>query len=407
LAAPALERVSALDLIRGVAVLGILAVNVLHFSNAPSAVFTPHATSIGTAADVGVFAAILVLFEGKMRALFSMLFGASLLLLTDRAAQTAGDGPAPVVRRLLWLAVIGYLHFLLLWDGDILFLYAIAGLAALPLRHAAAWPLCASGLMLFSLWQAHGLASWWPGVAREQAVLAGTAAPDAQKAHRLVLAERRSADAQAIATIRSGMSAQVASKLRERPFYPLRMVATALGETLSYVLIGMALLRSGFFTGGWKRRQFRGMALAGIGLGGAATLGFATWAIPAHFPELAMVAAISYGLGFPHLLMALGYAALLVLASRGASWLGDRLRAAGRMALTNYLATTLVMTFLFHSWGLGLAGRVPVAHLSLFVLLGWGLMLGWSPLWLRHFRQGPLEWGWRSLVEGRMLPLRR
>ena len=106
--------------------------------------------------------------------------------------------------------------------------------------------------------------------------------------------------------------------------------------------------------------------------------------------------------------MALGYLAALVLAAPRllTTGVGQRLAAAGRMAFSNYLGTSLVMCSLFYGWGLGLVGRVPHALQPAFVLLAWGLMLAWSPWWLARFRQGPLEWLWRSLTEARALPFK-
>ena len=106
---------------------------------------------------------------------------------------------------------------------------------------------------------------------------------------------------------------------------------------------------------------------------------------------------------------ALGYAALLMLAAPLVirSWIGQRLIAAGRMAFSNYIGTSLVMCGIFYGWGLGRFGQAGAAEHWLFVVLGWALMLAWSAPWLAHFRQGPLEWLWRSLTEWRRLPLRR
>jgi uncharacterized protein len=108
-------------------------------------------------------------------------------------------------------------------------------------------------------------------------------------------------------------------------------------------------------------------------------------------------------------LLAIAYAALLMLAAPAllATRFGALLSAAGRMAFTNYIATSLVMTAIFYGWGLGLIGTVGPAEQWLFVALGWALMLGWSRLWLAHFAQGPLEWAWRSLTEWRVLPFTR
>ena len=105
----------------------------------------------------------------------------------------------------------------------------------------------------------------------------------------------------------------------------------------------------------------------------------------------------------------IGYAALLVLLARSFAdgWLGERVVAAGRMAFSNYLGTSLLMTFLFHGWGLGLYARYGRAELLGFVVLGWIVMLAWSKPWLAHFRFGPLEWAWRCLTYRRIEPMRR
>lgn len=396
----AAERIATLDLVRGVAVLGILAVNILAFSGPVSGSYAPDVPLPGSAADGWTFAVMLVLFEGKMRALFSILFGASLLLFIDRAEARGRNGTALQVRRLGWLALFGYLHFLLLWDGDILFLYAVAGLAALALRRAEVPAMVACALLLFSAWQAVGTAKWLPAALLEQAVAAGQADAEDRQRYESLIAQRRQTDVEDLASLQLGMAAQVDEKLVERPFWPLRVAFFMIGETLAYVLIGMALMRGGFFTGGWWPAQLGRMALAGIGLGGTATLAFAAWAMTRGWPEMAMHTAINYGLGFPHLLMALGYAALLVryaprlLATR----LGRRLSAAGRMALSNYIVTSLVMTALFHGWGLGLAGRLPEAALAPVVIAAWAAMVGWSAPWLARFGQGPLERLWRRLA---------
>jgi len=190
--------------------------------------------------------------------------------------------------------------------------------------------------------------------------------------------------------------------------FPLRVALGALGETVPLMLIGFVLCQWGFFTR-WPRAWLVAAVLGGIGVGGALSAGFAWWAWAHGFPYRSMVVAINHALGFPHLFMALGYAAALVMAAPAllASWPGRRLVAAGRMAFSNYIATTIVMTGLFYGWGLGLMGQVPASALPLFVLLGWALMLGWSTPWLARFRQGPLEWLWRSLVEGRRAAFRR
>lgn len=399
------DRIRTLDLIRGVAVLGILTINIASFAAPDSASFSPNLPQPGSTADNWSFAFTLIFFEGKMRALFSILFGASLLLFVERREEQGRDGTDLQVRRLGWLALIGWLHFALLWDGDVLFIYAIIGFALLLMQRTPPGQLLGIALALFALWQAWGVVRWMPAVMAEQQVIAGTATRTEYSAF---IAEERRQDRVDAATTLAPYTAEVAARLGDRPAYPLLLLIYIWGETLTYGMIGMALLKSGFFAGSWPHRRTMLLAGAGAGLGLTATAWFAAWVHPQGYPEMAMRMGMGFGLGFAHLTIALGYAALLVLATRPllATWLGQRLEAAGRMAFSNYLGTSLVMTALFNGWGLGLFGQYGAAGQWLFVIMGWGLMLAWSKPWLARYRQGPLEWLWRSLTEWQLLPNR-
>lgn len=403
------RRIAALDLVRGVAVLGIVAVNILSFAGPDSANYSPDLPRPGSTADEAVYFAVLVLFEGKMRALFTLLFGASMLLFIERADDQGRDGARLQVRRLGWLALFGYLHFVLLWDGDILFLYAAVGLAALSVRRAEPLPAVAAGLLLLTFWQGAGTALYWPVVSSEAAVRTGTASTAQTAFYEGALAEARGEDRDEAVEARLGFVAQARSRLTDRPWMPLLMIAFNFGETFPLMLIGIALYRTGFFSGGWPRRRMWQLAGFGMAFGGTLTLGFAGWAQANRYPEFAMQLAIHFLLEFPHLMMALGYAALLVLAAPRLlqSVPGQRLEAAGRMAFSNYIGTSLVMVGLFTGWGLEQFDRFGTARAWLFVPATWLLMLAWSKPWLGRFRQGPLEWAWRSLTERRWMPIRR
>ena len=438
------DRIRTLDLIRGVAVLGIVAINVAGFAAPESAAYSPNLPHPTGPANQWAYMANLVLFEGKMRALFSLLFGASLLLFIERADAAGRDGAALQLRRLGWLALFGVLHFTLLWDGDILFLYAVVGLVALGLRHLRPAQLVTAALLLLVLWQAMGSAMWGPSVVREHAVLSGDPSPTAQRNYAELSADFRQTDARDQAEAQLSWPGAVEVRVAGRPEYLPTLVFYNWGETLPLMLLGMALLRSGFFAGQWTRRRLRQVAAGGIALGGGVSLAFALWARGAGYPELAMHYALSYGLVLPHLALALGYAALLVLAAslppspsgegpgvgavgepnsqthkphpnpspkgeglkRLATTLVQQLEAAGRMAFSNYIATSLILTALCSGWGLGLYGQFGPAQRWTLVLLVWALMLSWSQPWLARYRQGPLEWAWRSLTEWRWLALR-
>jgi uncharacterized protein len=402
------DRVMSLDLIRGIAVLGILAINVAGFAGPPADVYAPVTHGSDPAIDSAVYALWLVLFEGKMRALFSILFGASMELFVRRAEADGRDGHALQLRRLGWLAVFGYLHWLVWW-GDILFDYALAGLAALALRQAPRRLLIVIALMTFAFSQAYDAIDWLPLAAAEHAVAAHSATPGQAKYlsdSRVTISENAARD---LTAVQRGLIPQALGKLADRPFEPLLNALSEIGEALPYMLLGVVLLRSGFFEGGWSRRRLIALACTGVLAGSAMTLPFAFWAWRNGYPFAAMHMAIGGGLSLAHLLTALGYAALLMLGagSLAQTQIGQRIAAAGRMALSNYLGSTLVMTAVFYGWGLGLIGRIGTAWQAAFVILGWALILGWSAPWLARFRQGPFEWIWRSLVEGRKISLAR
>jgi uncharacterized protein len=201
----------------------------------------------------------------------------------------------------------------------------------------------------------------------------------------------------------------LAERFAETLYQPFQVTLLSMGETVPLMALGMALFRSGFFTGGWPRAQLWRLALAGLALGLPLAAVQAWWGWSRGYPPEAMFELLIGPAGLPHLALTLAWAALLVLAAPALlrTRLGERLRAAGRMALSNYLLTSLVMAFCFFGWGLGLVGQVGAAQQWWLVLLGWTVMLLWSKPWLERFRQGPVEWLWRSLTEGRRLPFTR
>jgi uncharacterized protein len=402
------DRLASLDLIRGVAVLGILTINIGGFAGPGLETVSPNYMGRVSAADEWTFATSFLLFEGKMRALFTLLFGASMLLFIDRAEERGRPGIALQARRLLWLVLFGYLHFLLFWWGDILLFYALGGLLALPFCRLPGRALATIGIAGFILWHTVGVVDRLPHVMIEERVLDGAASAAEIDARQERISEFLEGSDEEALGANAGFVEHVRLKLASRSLEPFFGAKEYMGETLPLILIGMALFRSGFFSGDWGRAALRRTAIGVLAVGGAATLAMLAWVMPRHFPPSTMGMLIHYGAAVPHLLMAAGYGAALVLATPRLlrTWLGQRLEAAGKMAFSNYLGTTVVMTAIFNGWGLGLFDRFGPLQQVPFVLLGWILMLAWSKPWLTHFRRGPLEWVWRSLVEWRMLPNR-
>lgn len=394
--------------------LGILAVNIAGFAGPIATTDSPallQSGGIGHAsfADEASFAVVFVIFEGKMRALFSLLFGASMLLFVERAERRHQDGDLLQGRRLVWLGLFGYLHYVLLWWGDILFNYAVCGIFALMLRRLPVRALVVAGLAGFAAWHLWGALDSLPTIMAEEHTRLGIASAAERTLMAGNLADVHQRITQDLAQAHLGFVAQAADKLATAAGWPLVMTIYTIGESLPLMLLGMALYRSGFFAGSWSPRRLAALAGLGLALGLGWALALLGWVWVRHFPPLAMPDILSYWAGPEHLAMALGYAALLMLAAPRLlnNRLGARLAATGRMAFSNYLATSAVMCAIFYGWGLGLEGEVSrTAQLGL-VALGWVLMLAWSKPWLARFRQGPLEWAWRSLTEWRVMEMRK
>lgn len=343
--------------------------------------------------------------DGKMRAIFSALFGASLLLVAERAEAAGRGAVRPSLARLGTLLIFGLLHACLLWEGDILVLYAIVGLVALPLRRlpverllVLAAMLLAAGVVVLAL-HYQGLA------ALEQAATAPGAKPGDAALWRQALdgfgPPSPAALADDLALHRGSWATLAASLTAEEPERVRADLILSGPETLGLMLLGMAGLKSGFLAGRWTR----------AGYGRAAWIAYA-----AGVPPLALMAVVLAGRGFPPLptimfadcvampfrwAVAIGHAALIMRWLGGASTpFRSRVRAAGRMAFSNYLGTSLVMCAIFDGWGLGLYGRIERWMLLPFVFMAWGLMLAWSGPWLARFPHGPLEGLWRLLARG-------
>ena len=412
------SRLVALDFVRGIAILGILLLNIVGFAWPEIVYVSPRApTAPQSISDDWTWLAMFVLADGKFRGLFSLLFGASMLLFVDRAEAArqdfwGRDGAALQRRRLGWLALFGLAHFFLLWWGDILFLYAVCGFAALALRHwqprklaIAALTIYAAGILVIGSLTAVGAGSWL-----------GLGESGGETAAGITQRYGDEARAEIPATL-APWPTHVAHMICDAWSDPLTTVAFSWFETVPLMLIGMALFKSGMFAvtlagtlaGTWEAARLRRWAWRGIGTGLALTLPLAWWLWRANF---ALPLTLFVWLGpaaVGRLASTIGYAALAVLLARrfSGSALGERLVASGRMAFSNYIATSLVMTFIFHGWGLGLFARFGRFELIGFVLLGWALMLGWSKPWLARYRFGPLEWLWRSLTYAKLAPMRR
>src|SRR4030095_7708038 len=170
---------------------------------------------------------------------------------------------------------------------------------------------------------------------------------------------------------------------------------------------GMAGYKSGFLTGEWDDFYYRRVARITIPIGLAACAAIVAYDLASNFYIIGVFSAFVI-LATPFItIMALGYAALIVLASRRHGWLARRIAAAGRCAFTNYLGTSLIATFVFYGWGLGFYGSLSRWQAWLLVPVVWLIMLAWSKSWLENFYYGPFEWAWRRLSPRKLPPKRK
>jgi uncharacterized protein len=407
--ADANQRHISIDAVRGFAVLGILLMNIVGMGMPSFAYLDPTYWGGAQGADLATWAVNNVLTDGKMRALFTMLFGASAVLIAERAE---GKTPGPMqthYRRLFWLFVIGVAHAYLFWFGDILVCYAVAGVFIFPFRkleprtQIVVGAVILLGLLAKNLIEDQMLAQMY---AAATAPGAGAEAVKAWKDVSLMIAPPRSLGVQEVAGFGGGFMAALKARIYVAQLLQFVMLPTdSIPEAIGQMFLGMALFRTGFFTLGWSSRAY-GTAIAVGYLVFVPFTAALTWMIwKSGFAPIPLHQMEDWQqLSRPFIAAAHASALLLIVRSGTARAVVDRLAAAGRMAFSNYLMTSIITSLVFCGYGLGLYGK-----LSRFEELGvvggvWVFILLWSQPWLARFHYGPFEWLWRSLVQWRVQP---
>ena len=403
------DRIATIDTVRGFAVLGILVMNIMGMGHAGAAYLNPeYIGGLEDPLNVALWAVAAVAVDGKMRALFAMLFGASLLLMAE------GNPPEKQssrhVARMAVLFLIGLLHGLLLWTGDILLPFALVGLAVWPLRNQPAGRLFLFGILALTLQAAIHFAFALQGIAAQAAASLPNAAPQALEAWNNI----RSATwtdpedlARETAMYRGSLADILAIRAEANVFMRFFLLPFVFfGETFGLMLVGMALYRWSWWQGSRTSAHYANVASIALPVG-AITGAVLTWrnitsdfsAITFYFTEVVRT--------FSAPLLALGYAAVIILIVKSGAFSGltARLAACGRMALTNYLMASILASLLFTGAGLGLHSSLSRAQTLGVVLVIWALQLAWSKPWLERFRYGPFEWLWRSLARGARQPM--
>ena len=408
---PAPDRIATLDIVRGVAVMGILAMNIVAFAMPVGAYMNPMAYGSETSLDLAAYAFNFVLIDGKMRGLFSFLFGASMLLVIEKA-QAKGLNPASVhYRRMLVLLLFGAMHFYLIWYGDILFGYALIGMVAWFFRNMAPRKLIALGatLIFVQFLIMAGFASSAQGLAAAAAQPGASAETIASWKEMSVWVRVPTSAELAEQTGRAlgPWSGLVHYQSTHHRWDPLIFSLTFGPETLGYMLFGMAALKNGFISGGWDEQSYTRVAVRGFLVAVPIYLAIVSLIFLSGFAPVALFWLSMAATVLVRPVMIVAVAALIIILTDQGGWLVERIAAAGRAAFTNYLGTSLVMTGLFYGWGLGMFGELSRSQLWLVVLAAWVIMLIWSKPWLDRFQYGPLEWLWRSLARGSLQPMRK
>ncbi|PZO05548.1 MAG: DUF418 domain-containing protein [Alphaproteobacteria bacterium] len=390
------DRIFNLDMLRGFAVLGILAVNAMAFAWPIDLQMSEAARPFALTGANGVGHWVVdIFFYDKFRTLFTMLFGVSVFLV-------GGDGSDPargklLVRRLLWLLVFGAIHGLAFWFGDILLHYAYCGLIMMLMRRWSAKRL---------LWIGGGISLLWGLVAVGFTLLFANLGPQFEEAMKAGQPQITPADVMATVEIyRTGVLGALTENAEAWGMLQLVVSPILIPITVPLMMLGLGLFKSGFLSGRspvWVYSILIAAAAANLGVFGIVKWGEMNGQTfsPGGLGEAA---------GGLAPLITLGYASLLILMARfGLKPLVAVFVPVGRMAFTNYLTQTLIMVTLFYApWGPKWFGTMEPAALWGVVGAIWVAQIVWSPLWLSRFQMGPFEWAWRCLTYGRRVPLRK
>jgi len=395
------DRILSLDVIRGIAVMGIFSVNVVGMAMIENAYFYPPDYGFESLGDRIMWAANFFFVDGRFRSMFSILFGASMVLVIERAVAAGRAGWRVHFPRMIVLLGFGLAHFYFLWWGDILANYAMVGMIAYVFwRLRTRWLLVAS-LVSLSLFYVPSIVD---GVGQLTGPPPAEAAADsgddeADPSWEDQLAE----DKQAHATI----GAHLAFVKGHDPWGPFIGVPQFGLETLGLMLLGMAGYKSGFLTGSWSRKRYVQVAAATLV---PASLYYGFVVEQTLRTDFAQELYWPWGWQLPtylHPIAAMGYCAVIVLALGNGGAIAARFAAVGRAAFTNYLGATLIGTVLFYGFGFGLYGELSRGEAWLIVPVTWAVMLLWSKWWLERYRYGPFEWAWRSLSRWKWEPIRK
>lgn len=405
------ERIPELDVLRGFAVLGIFWVNVIVFGIPADVYSNPILYQNGHVANLYAWVITDVFVEGSMRALFSMLFGASaiIILKSTHDVMPSTQVVDQFYRRNLLLIAFGMFHaYVLLAPYEVLYIYGLLGMFIFPLRKLSPRVLLIIGCLMLALVDVSMPTASNTSDSDEDAYVTATTQTNKQLDE---LRYQMQTDIYEETQLRRSDYSTIF--LRQLPTvgyeHSIAVYSTNLFDVGGMMLIGIALFKLGILSGYRSRRFYlllaliaysAGIAVRGLPVYNTLTMQNISTGIPLFNEVADNLARLAIALGHMSLV-------LLLFQSQNANWLKKALTPVGKMALTSYLLQTCVAIFIFYGFGLGLFGQLERYQLIYICLGMWLFLIIFSRLWLRYFRQGPLEWLWRSLIYSQAQPFRR
>lgn len=410
-------RIESLDVLRGFALLGILLINILAFGMPYATLSNPGFDLVdGQMVDIFAWASVELLAEGAMRCLFSMLFGAGVVLFTT---GVAGKSKSLHFRRMFYLLLFGLFDaYVLLWLGDILVNYAIAGGLLYFFRNMKARSLFIWFGVFFVLISAINAISGVSLQIAEDAAQVVAEAEDVDELDPMTIEMAKvwedfqkdflPTEEEVASEISQRRASYVSAfkwnipKTNEMMFMVLP--SFMLWDALAMMLLGMAFYKAGIMQGERSNSYYQRLSLIGFGVGFSVNALEIYGVAATDFHALSSFGQMQWTYHIGRLGVAVGYLGLLVLFCKTGAWRGlrARLAAVGRMALTNYLMHSVICLFIFTGAGLALLGRFSRAEVYVIVFGIWILQLLISPVWLKIFQYGPVEWLWRALTYRQM-----
>lgn len=423
------ERIIILDSLRGFAILGILLMNIPGFALPDPVVGDPSVLNEWGTVNFKTWYFIEWFLEGSQRALFSMLFGAGIILFVSRQEKRAeGIWPADYFfRRQLWLLVFGLFNaFILLWFWDILFHYACLGMIMFTFRRLSSKALIIGAVICLFLQTARENVDAW----RDRKEIYKGEAIAKIDTSTTKLTDKQKEDLGAMTGFKEKASQEEKMKKMEKNlgnvrgsyggFYEYqseRSFKTEINylyyggwDILVFMFLGMAFFKNGVLLGWASDKVYWGMFIAGLGLGLILSYFRLQPLIDYKFNYFDYTKNVFFEFyGISRTFRAIGIFGLIMLLYKSGwfKWLFALMRPVGQMAFTNYLMQSLLVGLLFYGVGFGMFGKLQRYEMYYVVAATWILQITWSHAWLRYFRFGPLEWLWRSLTYWKKQPFRK